>query len=63
MKREMDIGRQLSLPQPRDLHGASTLHVHGKIGTGIAGALGRKVVRKAELGMVLHILDFKVLFL
>lgn len=58
MKGKMDIERQLSLPQPGDLPSGSALHIHE---TGIAGASGRKVVKKAELRMVLEVLDFKVL--
>lgn len=59
MEGKMDIERQLSLPQPGDLPSGSALHFHG---TGIAGASGRKGVKKAELRMVLEVLDLRFWF-
>jgi len=47
MKGKMDIGKQVTLPQPRYLHRASTLHTQREIRIGIVGTSRRKTVKIA----------------
>ena len=48
MRGKMDIGKQVTLLQPRYLHSASTLRTHRKIRIGMVGTSRRKTVKIAQ---------------